>query len=395
MKLYLLKLQKYIFFVGNWINKPRYRKFPKYLRWTGLSTSDCRILVLISGPYYIHLKSLLNSRQKHILIKRKKEKTSLVYPWAPNYCCKIAFVYKVWLYHFSLNVPCPGGVRHTAWLRADRTLCSARPILSFPAKDLSIKITAEAVGAHLKTAMHTELRWHCDIFASIHVQICVYGHTLIRAVSISVILPDYVAGLGEAARHKEAFDDVDFLIHGLRQVGGNWDSETKSEQRQNAKRLRSPASINSTFKSKTGRKRCSDCHEKALIAQKIPDMRRIISVRLKKKITLFPLSRQTKMMCPLPDLTDGTEQKLKRYKKIFAKDCFPLMKMLFSGSPSFHSCWQFPSISWTRPLLLDWPAGTSSVGCYESSRPQGPNLLFLEPLPWFCPIVALEMNARH
>lgn len=35
-----------------------------------------------------------------------------------------------------------------------------------------------------------------------------------------VILPDDVAGLGEAARHKEAFDDVDFLIHGLRQVGG-------------------------------------------------------------------------------------------------------------------------------------------------------------------------------
>lgn len=37
----------------------------------------------------------------------------------------------------------------------------------------------------------------------------------------SVILPDYVAGLREAARHKEAFDDVDFLIHGLRQVGEN------------------------------------------------------------------------------------------------------------------------------------------------------------------------------
>ncbi len=37
----------------------------------------------------------------------------------------------------------------------------------------------------------------------------------------SVILPDYVAGLGKAACHKEAFDDVDFLIHGLRQAGGN------------------------------------------------------------------------------------------------------------------------------------------------------------------------------
>lgn len=37
----------------------------------------------------------------------------------------------------------------------------------------------------------------------------------------SVILPDYIAGLGKAACHKEAFDDVDFLIHGLRQAGGN------------------------------------------------------------------------------------------------------------------------------------------------------------------------------
>lgn len=37
----------------------------------------------------------------------------------------------------------------------------------------------------------------------------------------SLILPDYVAGFGEAARHKEAFDDVDFLIHGLRRAGGN------------------------------------------------------------------------------------------------------------------------------------------------------------------------------
>lgn len=124
----------------------------------------------------------------------------MVYPWAPNYCCKIAFVYKVWLYHFSLNVPCPGGVRHTAWLRADRTLCSARPILSFPAKDLSIKITAEAISAHLKTAMHTELRWHRDIFASIHVQICVYGHTLIRAVSRTSLRKCYFTWLCSGPR---------------------------------------------------------------------------------------------------------------------------------------------------------------------------------------------------
>lgn len=34
---------------------------------------------------------------------------------------------------------CPGGVKHTAWLRADSTLCSARPILSLPARDLPIR----------------------------------------------------------------------------------------------------------------------------------------------------------------------------------------------------------------------------------------------------------------
>lgn len=32
------------------------------------------------------------------------------------------------------------------------------------------------------------------------------------------VLPDYVACLREAASHKEPFDDVDFLIHGLRQA---------------------------------------------------------------------------------------------------------------------------------------------------------------------------------
>lgn len=67
-----------------------------------------------------------------------------------------------------------------------------------------------------------------------------------------------------------------------------------------------------------------------------------------------------------------------------------LMKMLLSGSPSFHSYWQFPSISWTRPLLLDWPVGTSSAGCYASSPPPGPGLLSPAPLPWLCPIVALQ-----
>lgn len=51
-------------------------------------------------------------------------------------------------------------------------------------------------------ALHTHPRCACDV--------CEKG----------VILPDDVAGLGKAARHKEAFDDVDFLIHGLRQVGG-------------------------------------------------------------------------------------------------------------------------------------------------------------------------------
>lgn len=84
-----------------------------------------------------------------------------------------------------------------------------------------------------------------------------------------------------------------------------------------------------------------------------------------------------------------------RVKTIFSQACSPLMKMLFCGSPSFHSCWQFPSISWTRPLLSDWPVGTSSAGCYGNSRPPGPNLPSPAPLLWFCPIVALETRARR
>lgn len=135
--------------------------------------------------YYIHLKSLLNSRQKRILTKTKKKK-HLVYPWAPDYCCKTALVYKVWHYHFSLSLPCPGGVRHTAWLRADRTLCSARPILSFPAKDLSIKITAEAVSAHLCIYTCADL--------------CVWSHTLIRAVSMTSLRKCYFTWLCSGPR---------------------------------------------------------------------------------------------------------------------------------------------------------------------------------------------------
>lgn len=70
------------------------------------------------------------------------------------------------------------------------------------------------------------------------------------------------------------------------------------------------------------------------------------------------------------------------------------MKMLLSGSPSSHSCWQFPSISWTRPLLSDWLVGTSFAGCYASSQPPGPNRLSPAPLPWLCPIVALETEQQ-
>lgn len=41
---------------------------------------------------------------------------------------------------------------------------------------------------------------------------------------VCVLLPDNVACLREAASHKEAFDDVDFLIHCLRQAEKNHDS---------------------------------------------------------------------------------------------------------------------------------------------------------------------------
>lgn len=58
--------------------------------------------------------------------------------------------------------------------------------------------------------LHGRVRARATLYLSCACDVCEKG----------VILPDNVAGLGEAARHKEAFDDVDFLIHGLRQVGG-------------------------------------------------------------------------------------------------------------------------------------------------------------------------------
>lgn len=138
--------------------------------------------------------------------------------------CQIAFVYKCKSYYRGGRLPWPGGVMHTAWLRADRTLCSARPILSFPAKDLSRKITQ---AAHSNTATHTGWWSHHQafVFAPASADVCArvcHTHPR-RACDVcekGVILPDDVSSLGEATRHKEAFDDVDFLIHGLRQVGG-------------------------------------------------------------------------------------------------------------------------------------------------------------------------------
>lgn len=52
-----------------------------------------------------------------------------------------------------------------------------------------------------------------------HAGVC--SHTCNSAASACVILPDDVACLREAASHKEAFDDVDFLIHRLRQAEEN------------------------------------------------------------------------------------------------------------------------------------------------------------------------------
>lgn len=103
--------------------------------------------------------------------------------------------------------------------------------------------------------------------ADLCARVCV---TLIRAVpgdacEKRVILPDDVAGLGEAARHKEAFDDVDFLIHGLRQVGGEGKLRFRDEERGETEckkeRLRSPASINSNTQDCRGKKKKRTNHQ--------------------------------------------------------------------------------------------------------------------------------------
>lgn len=76
-------------------------------------------------------------------------------------------------------------------------------------------------------------------------------------------------------------------------MGGNWDSETKSEQRQNAKRLRSPASINSTFKSKNGKKKRQRLPWKSTnCSEDFWQVKNYLCKAKKKK------SRQIKIMCP-------------------------------------------------------------------------------------------------
>lgn len=251
-----------------------------------------------------------------------------------------------------------------------------------------------SVSTYMETCMYTPVATHTHI----------YCHLSVYVIK-SVILPDYVAGLREAARHKEAFDDVDFLIHGLRR-GEEIEIHRRRARRDRMQkdwghqRVQTPCSTHS-LNWKNEKHRSSSKWE-GKETNCLRNVRQVTNYSKAEKSPSYLWSRQTNnsltwlyaitLMFLFPLWNQYGEAN--RVKAIFSKACFTLMKMLFCGSPSSHSCWQFPSISWTRPLLSDWPAGTSCVGCYGNSRPLGPNLLFPAPLPWFCPIVALETRAR-
>lgn len=135
------------------------------------------------------------------------------------------------------SLPCPGGVKHTAWLRADRTLCSARPILSLPASDLHShtrrgpsSMTAASNGSNKGTSQQ-----RLQVFAAKRAALpCAGACTSVHECGP---LPDDVASLREAARHKQPFDDVDFLTHCLRREEENGDSPKSKDRTQ---MLRSP-----------------------------------------------------------------------------------------------------------------------------------------------------------
>lgn len=150
--------------------------------------------------------------------------------------------------------------------------------------------------------MHTELRWHRNIFASIRVQICVYGHTLIRALSMTSLRKCYFTWLCSGPRRS-----------GTPQRGLWWCRFSYSWPEAGGRKLRfrdeewaetecKKTEVTSEYKPhiqiKNGRKKTqwlpwesTNCSE---------DSRHVKNYLFKaiKKLLSFLQSRQTKIMCP-------------------------------------------------------------------------------------------------
>lgn len=200
------------------------------------------------NPFAPDFRKVSVNGQREQKDRLKPEQKLLQYTWVPDYCFEIAFVYKLWTYLFRSQYYLVLGGSGT---QPDLRLIghSAQPGLFWASQPGTCPSKPQE---QQLSETHKQLKRHCSIFVSIYKHVCMATHAAkpCLRMCMSAISPDYVAGLGEAACHKEAFDDVDFFIHGLRQMGGNWDSQKKSGKRQNVKRPRSPASTNFMFSTK-------------------------------------------------------------------------------------------------------------------------------------------------
>ena len=83
---------------------------------------------------------------------------------------------KFWGHWFQLNIvqstiPCPGGVRNTAFPSAVKTLCSASPILSLPPRERIRNLASDCLQAtNMPFILSTFLFITCKIIAWVKVQ---------------------------------------------------------------------------------------------------------------------------------------------------------------------------------------------------------------------------------
>lgn len=116
-------------------------------------------------------------------------------------------------------------------------------------------------------------------------------------------------------------------------------------------RLRSPARINSKILNCKGKKKAHELSAIKKKKKKISSKSSKDSCKVRnylcetEKLPISSKAEESKSLHAFFSVTSLMRRNRCNEKKYLPETVFLLMKMLLSGSPSFHSCWQFPSIS--------------------------------------------------